>query len=223
MDPYPEIIHLDNALLVINKPAGLLSLPDGFDATKPHLRAILEPKYGHLWIVHRLDKDTSGTIILARNQEAHRNLNAQFSHHQVNKTYHMIVVGNPTWATITSDASLRTNTGRRHRTIVDPVRGNSAITEFHILERFGGHTLVAAHPRTGRTHQIRAHAYHLGFPILADPLYGRSGASPYIGRLALHAHSLTITHPTSGKKTSFVSVTPMDLETAIISLSRGIG
>jgi len=220
MDPNPEIIHLDSALLVVNKPAGLLSLPDGFDPTKPHLRAILEPKYGRLWMVHRLDKDTSGTIILARNTEAHRDLNTQFSQHNINKTYHMIVVGNPTWDTITTTASLRANTGRRKRTIVDPIRGKPAITEFRVIERFEGHTLVAAHPRTGRTHQIRAHGYNLGLPVLADPLYGSGGSSPHINRLALHAHSLTIIHPTSGNKTSFESKTPKDFETAIVTLRK---
>jgi RluA family pseudouridine synthase len=220
MYPNPEIIHLDSALLVINKPAGLLSLPDGFDPSKPHIRAILEPHYSRLWMVHRLDKDTSGVIILARNQAAHQHLNTQFSHHKVEKYYHAVIVGTPAWETITCNASLRPNTGRRKRTAVDPIRGKYAKTEFRVLERFDGHALVEAHPRTGRTHQIRAHLYSLGHPILADPLYGEGLASPLINRLALHAKSLTIIHPTSGEKTDFVSQAPQDIKTALTSLHK---
>lgn len=218
---YPQIIHVDGALLVVDKPAGLLSIPDGYDPTIPHLKSILEPEYGGLWMVHRLDKDTSGVLILARTEEAHRHLNDQFARHTVRKTYLAILVGVPPWDAITSEAPLRAGAGRCKRTVVDPLRGKPAVTEFHLLERFAAHTLVEAHPRTGRTHQVRAHAYHLGFPILSDPLYGSGEISSLIRRLALHANTLVLTHPLSGDETVYQARLPQDFQSALIQLQAG--
>ena len=93
----PTILFEDEDLLVINKPAGLLSIPDGYDQTLPYLQQVLEPDYGQLWMVHRLDKDTSGVMVLARNAEAHRNLNQSFRDREVNKTYHGLVWPAPEW------------------------------------------------------------------------------------------------------------------------------
>ena len=215
MQPTPAILFSDDALLVINKPAGLLSIPDGHDPNKPYLRGILEPEYGPLWIVHRLDKDTSGVIVLARNAGTHRDLNTQFSVHRVEKIYHAIVVGTPPWNDETIHAPLRTNVGRRKRTIVDPQGGKPAATIFRVLNRFKGHTLLQALPKTGRTHQIRTHLFSLGYPVLADPLYGTGNASPWIQRSALHSHNLTFEHPATSEQVSFSAPYPDDFDLAL--------
>jgi tRNA pseudouridine32 synthase / 23S rRNA pseudouridine746 synthase len=214
----PDVIHADEALLVIDKPAGLLSLPDGHDATLPHVRRILEPQFGRLWIVHRLDRETSGIMLLARNEDAHRRLNQQFENRQVSKSYHAIVNGNPGWDEIRANFPLRINVGRRKRTAVVRKQGKPATTYFRLLESFDEHTLLEARPETGRRHQIRAHLFHLGYPILSDPLYGLGGISPLISRLALHANSLTFQDPTTADTLTFKCASPPDFEAAISNL-----
>jgi tRNA pseudouridine32 synthase/23S rRNA pseudouridine746 synthase len=218
MDAIPEIVYVDDALLVINKPAGLLSIPDGYNPAKPHLQVILEPRFDRLWIVHRLDKDTSGIMVLARTKASHQHLCSQFSNHTVTKVYHAILVGNPPWNEITVEAPLRTNVGRRNRTVVDLRRGKPAITEFRVLKQLDEHTLVEARPKTGRTHQIRSHLYSLGFPILADPLYGSGQESLHSNRLALHAQSLMFRHPRTMKEMVFEAPYPRDFATLLTKL-----
>ena len=186
--------------MVIDKPAGLHTLPDGYDANLPYVRGMLEPEHGRLWIVHRLDRETNGVLVLARTAEAHRALNTQFEQHQVRKIYHALVVGSPDWKETTVRLPLRTNVGHRHRTAVGPQRGKPAVTHLRVLERFEGTTLVEAAPETGRTHQIRAHLAALGYPIVGDELYG-AGPSP--AGLSLHALSLEITHPVTGERMKF--------------------
>lgn len=200
MDLKPNVVYRDDDILVIDKPSGLLTIPDGYDPDQPHLRGLLEPTYGKLWIVHRLDKETSGLVILARNQEAHRHLNEQFSKHLVEKVYWAIIIGVPPWDTLAVEKSLRSNVGRRKRTIVDELRGKPAKTWFTLIKRYQAHALVKAQPQTGRTHQIRAHLYSIGYPILADPLYGAGDQSPFIDRLALHAGTISLIHPTLGER-----------------------
>jgi RluA family pseudouridine synthase len=216
--PAPAIIHADSDLLVIDKPAGILSVPDGYDRTVPYLGGVLEPSYGRLWVVHRLDKQTSGVLVFARNPQAHKILNTQFSEHQVSKTYHALIEGNPDWEDKTIDIPLRTNVGRRNRTTVDIAGGKRSLTHFQVLEHFPAYALVKASPETGRTHQIRAHLYDLGFSILSDPLYGHGQISPFIERLALHAVSLSVWHPTSGVMITFEAPYPQDFEVGLAQL-----
>ena len=214
----PRIIYKDEALLVIDKPAGLLSLPDGHDPAKPHLRSILEPDYGRLWIVHRLDRETSGVMVLARNEDAHRDLNNQFSERQVSKVYHALVLGNPGWDEKVVELPLRSNVGRRGRTMVDLKKGKDAITHYRVLERFDDVTKVEARPKTGRSHQIRVHLYSIGHPVLSDPLYGSGHRSAWAGRLALHAFSLDICYPQTGERVVFETPYPSDFATTIQNL-----
>ena len=214
----PSILYSDADLLIIDKPAGLLSIRDGYDRSIPYVGRLLEPTYGRLWVVHRLDKETSGLMVMARNDEAHRTINQQFDNRQVSKTYHALAVGLPPWDEITTDAPLRTNVGRRNRTAVAPENGKPSVSHFRVLERFEKHSLVSAHPETGRTHQIRAHLYHLGFSILSDPLYGEGEISPIIGRLALHSKSLSFWHPTKGELLSFDALYPDDFKGALETL-----
>ena len=214
----PTILYADSNLLVIDKPSGVLSIPDGYDHAVPYLGRLLEPFYGRLWVVHRLDKGTSGVMVFARNPEVHSELNKQFSEHQVMKTYHAIISGNPEWSEKMSAFPLRANVGRRNRTAVDIAKGKHAVTRFRMLEKFPGHALLEAKPETGRTHQIRAHLYDLGFSILSDTLYGFEEISPFIGRLALHASELTFWHPSTGEMVTFGAPYPQDLELALSQL-----
>jgi len=197
LNPEQVLLFSDDALLVVNKPSGVLTLPDGYDREKPHLRSILEPSYGRLWIVHRLDRGTSGVILLARSAEAHRHLNTQFQENTVKKVYHGLVQGNPPWESITVEEPLCPDGDRRHRTIIDPINGKPSITDLRALHSYEAYSLLEAKPKTGRTHQIRAHLRHAGYPILGDPLYGDPSHPSHtlLSRLGLHARSLTLVHP----------------------------
>lgn len=241
------VIWIDEALLAINKPAGLPTLPDGYDPEAPHVRSLLEPEYGRLWIVHRLDKDTSGVLVLARSAQAHRSLNMQFDAHQTHKVYHALVVGDPAWERTSAEMPLRPDGDRRHRTVVDLERGKPALTELRLLERFGEYSLVETSPRTGRTHQIRAHLAALGFPLAGDMLYGKSrgifstelepgyqcgsaggraggraegkaGERALIQRPALHAWSLEVRHPLRDETLRFEAPYPEDFAAALRQL-----
>lgn len=218
MNQNPTILYADSNLLVVDKPSGILSIPDGYDHAVPYLGRILEPSYGRLWVVHRLDKGTSGVIVFARNPDVHRELNKQFSKHQVSKTYHAMISGTPDWDEKVADIPLRANVGRRNRTAVDIARGKHSLTKFRVLERFPGHALIEAKPETGRPHQIRAHLYDLGFSILSDTLYGFEEISPFIGRLALHACELAFWYPTTGEMITFGAPYPQDFELALSQL-----
>ncbi len=219
--PHPvQAIYLDDALLVVNKPAGLPVLPDGWKPAAPYLAALLQQEYGRLWVVHRLDKSTSGVMLFARTAEAHRALNRQFDQRQVEKVYHAIVLGTPAWEEQVCQMPLRANVGQRHRTIVDGERGKASETRFHVLERGQAAALVEARPETGRTHQIRVHLSALGFPLLGDGLYG-AAAHPSLDRPALHAVSMTLFHPLSHQQQTFSAPYPPDFAAALKRLGLG--
>ena len=223
-----DVLYEDDALLVVNKPAGLSTLPDGYNHTLPHIKSVLEHQFGPLWIVHRLDKETSGVLMLARSAEAHRSLNAQFEKHLVSKVYHALVYGNPEWQEQTINLPLRPNGDRSHRTVIDPHAGKPAITRLKVLERFDHYCLMEAVPETGRTHQIRAHLYALGLSIVGDKLYSwrnvihagqtarqsHAEHDPKIGlveSMGLHSTSLEITHPQTSERMKFTAPYPAEL------------
>ncbi len=222
------VLFCDAALLVINKPAGVSTLPDGYDPSLPHIKVLLESQYSRLWVVHRLDKGTSGVLCLARSASAHRLLNTQFEQRQVAKVYRALVSGTPGWQEFTSDQPLRVNGDRQHRTVVDPDKGLPAVTHFKVLERLAGCCLLEAVPETGRTHQIRAHLAGLGLCIVGDKLYCRPTApqptsqglmAPLAGRMLLHALSLELAHPLTGQRVKFTAPYPGDM-TAILDQLR---
>jgi RluA family pseudouridine synthase len=187
------------------------------------VRSLLKPYYGRVWIVHRLDRGTSGVLLLARSAEAHRALNLQFDQRQVTKVYHALVSGSPDWDTKTVDLPLRIDVGHKHRTTIDSIRGKAAVTHLRVLERFAGYTLVEAIPETGRTHQIRAHLAAAGYPLAADELYGSGPAGdgpPVIPRLGLHARHLTIEHPILHSILHFEAPYPEDFAQALDQLRQ---
>lgn len=211
-DMSPLVLHADASLLVVNKPAGLASIPGGWGAGEASLFERLKADYGSLWIVHRLDKATSGVIVFARSAAAHRTLSLLFEKGGVHKVYHAIVCGLPPWDKHTARHPLRPDAGHRHRTAVDARRGKPCETTFRLLERFAAHALLEALPATGRTHQVRAHAAALGFPLLGDSLYG-APPTDVISRPALHAHSLVFEF--EGNPCSFTAPYPDDFLSAL--------
>lgn len=202
-----EILYSDPSLLAVNKPAGLAAVPGGWGEDEPSLLKVLEVDYGKLWIVHRLDKVTSGVMLFARSAEAHRNLSLLFETHATHKAYRAILVGEPPWGEHTTRHPLRINVGHSHRTVVNHNKGKPSETSFRVLERYAGYSLAAANPASGRTHQIRVHAAALGFPILADSLYG-APSTELIARPALHAFSLDFEF--EGKPFVFTAPYPTD-------------
>jgi RluA family pseudouridine synthase len=234
-----DLLHEDDDLLVVAKPAGVPSVHDGNRPDIPNLIDLLQPAYGGLWPVHRLDLDTSGVILFARTEAAHRALSAQFETRAIEKTYHALLVGSPVWAKRDVDAPLLIDGDRKHRTVVDAKRGKPALTRFVVLEKLKSCALVEASPETGRTHQIRAHAAQLGHPIVADALYGdgkpivlsalkrgyRANADeheerPLMGRVALHALRLTLAHPTSGDAIEFEAPYAKDFGATVNQLRK---
>ena len=209
-----NILHEDPQLLVVEKPAGLPVLPDGWKQDAPYLVRQLEETYGKVWIVHRLDKVTSGVMVFAREAESHRALNMQFENHEAQKVYQALMEGHPKWEEKTTKFPLRVNVGHKHRTVVDDRSGKPSETRFRLLKQFQAAAWVEASPLTGRTHQIRVHASALGHPLLGDVLYGAS-ESKVIARPALHAYALTFTHPTSHARVTFTAEHPQDFATAL--------
>jgi len=211
------VLYVDDHLLVVSKPAGLPSLVDGYHPKAPYLTGILKETYPALWVVHRLDRQTSGVIVFARTAAAHRDLNTQFEQRRAVKTYHALVQGLPAWDSRSIRLPLRADGDRRHRTVVDHQRGKPAETDLLVLERFDQVALLRATPHTGRTHQIRAHLAAVGHPIVSDPLYGGAELSG-LPRLGLHAYSLRLFHPGSKDEMEFIAPYVEDMVQAIDSL-----
>lgn len=213
-----QILHRDDALLVVDKPAGLSVLPEGWDRDAPYLVKTLEADFGKLWIVHRIDKVTSGIVLFALTAEAHRSLSIQFEQHRVEKVYHALVNGAPKWEEKVAKFPLRVNVGHKHRTMVDDRNGLRSETGFKILKRWQAGALVEASPVTGRTHQIRVHAYALGHPLVGDILYS-APETRVIQRPALHAYSLAFDHPTTGGRLLLRADYPGDFREALRALA----
>ena len=209
-----DIIFQDKFVLILNKPAGIPVLPDGWDKNAPYLVKALEEKYGKIFVIHRLDKITSGVMVFARDAESHRALNMQFENHEVEKIYHAIVEGNPKWEEKVANHPLRVNVGHKHRTAVDDRNGKPSETRFRLRKLYQAAALIEAMPKTGRTHQVRVHAKAVGYPLVGDVLYG-AAESRVIARPALHALSLTFTHPITNERLTFTAEYPQDFDTAL--------
>ena len=220
-----KIIYEDQYLIIIDKPAGISVLPDGWEKNSEYLVKMLEEQYGNpstssgqrIFIVHRLDKITSGVMVFARDAETHRALNIQFENHDAHKTYHAIVEGNPKWDEKVAKHPLRADVGKKHRTAVDDKNGKPSETRFRVIKRNPESALVEAKPMTGRTHQIRVHAYALGHPLVEDVLYGARDIYGF-GRPMLHAQSLSFIHPATHERVKFSTPHPADFDDALKNL-----
>jgi len=214
------ILYEDDDILAVSKPEALAAIPERHGPGGSLYEALCAERGERLYIVHRIDKETSGLIVFARSAEAHRRLNRQFETREVEKTYLALVHGVITEDAISVDAPLRQfGSGR---VAVDPARGKPSATEFRVLDRFGSHTLVEARPRTGRRHQIRVHLYHLGHPIAGDPLYGGEATRRGFARMMLHAWRLELTLP-SGRLLAIEAPIPESFEAALDTLRRASG
>lgn len=225
--PLP-LLHADEAILVAAKPAGLLVHPtvhqEGDTALTRAASALARISQRPIppLVVHRLDRDTSGVLVLARTPVAARNLQRQFRAHTVSRRYQALVLGDLDQETLVEAAIGRPGPGLPRRALPADGGGRPALTLVRPVTRFGAVTLVEAEPRTGRTHQIRIHLAALGHPVLGDTVYGRVPSPPVVvPRLALHATRLGFVHPVSGQWMSFETPWPEDLNAALKSLGPG--
>lgn len=222
-----DIVFENDDLLVINKPAGMVVHPAAGHSTGTLVHAMLgyDPEIegiggeGRPGIVHRLDKQTSGLILLAKNDKALLWLQDQFRLRKVEKTYLALVDGKPPTPSGRVEAAIGRDPSHRKKMAIMPEgRGREAISEYKTLEVFPNHTLLEFHPLTGRTHQIRLHCAFLGCPIAGDEIYGKKKPSIDIGRHFLHAKKLIITLPGENHKRIFEIPLPVELEEVLIGL-----
>jgi 23S rRNA pseudouridine1911/1915/1917 synthase len=234
-----EILFEDDSLLVLNKPPGLVVHPAAGHSDGTLVNALLHHCAGRLsgiggvarpGIVHRLDKDTSGCLAVAKDDATHLSLSTQFAGREVEKIYHAIVLGTLTPETGDIRASIARHPTHRKRMAVTDGSGRDAWTSYHLMERLRGAALVEVVLHTGRTHQIRVHFKHLGCPLLGDDVYGdrqnrrfttESGCRA--PRQMLHAWRLEFTHPVSGKRVRFQAPWPTDFQTAVDQLRGAAG
>lgn len=224
-----DIIYENDDLIVVNKPAGMVVHPAAGHASGTLVNAVLgydpdlegiggEERPG---LVHRLDKETSGLIILAKNERAHNWLQDQFRLRTVEKTYLALVDGKPPTPAGRVEAAIGRDPKQRKKMAVrSPGKGREAVSEYKTLETFKEHTLLEFHPLTGRTHQIRLHCAFLGCPIVGDSIYGRRNPSVDIGRHFLHAYRLKILLPNEKEPRTFEAELPDELKNALEEVKR---
>lgn len=233
-----SILYEDDQIIIVNKPAGLLSIPDRYDPKKFNLYHQLQNLYAEVFIVHRLDRETSGAICFARTAAAHRHLSGQFEKRRLQKNYLALVDGIPNPEEGFIDKAIAPHPTRPGRMIADN-NGKPAYTDYRLIESFRVYSLLEVRIKTGRTHQIRVHLSAIGHPLIVDSFYNRREAfflselkvkkyrlgrgqeeRPLIARASLHAHRLTILHPETNRETTFEAPLPKDLKAAINQLRK---
>lgn len=230
-----NIVFEDDYLLVIDKPAGLVVHPAAGNPDGTLVNALLHHCKGKLsgiggvarpGIVHRIDKDTSGLLVVAKTDAAHEGLSAQFADHSIERAYRAVVLGHPAPPAGTVTGAIgRSNRDRKKMALVEDGRGKHAVTHYRTLERLGPASLIECRLETGRTHQVRVHMASIGHPLLGDRTYGRSTASlrPVLqrtdfSRQALHAVELGFVHPVTGETVRFMSPISADMQGLIDAL-----
>lgn len=231
-----EVLFEDEYYIGINKPAGILSIPDRWDKTLPNLKAILRKPDREIFPVHRLDKDTSGSMIFAKTPEAHKVLNGMFDSKEINKVYHAVLKGILFKDELDVDIPIMSDPRKKGR-MIPSARGKAALTKIKVLERFRSSTLVECVILTGRQHQIRVHCSTIGNPLLVDSIYGESSEFlvssvkkrfnikkgqdeiPIISRHTLHSSMLSFIHPFTNEMVTLESEYPKDLR-ALLQVLR---
>ena len=230
-----NIVHEDADLIVVDKPAGLVVHPAAGNLDGTLVNALLHHCRGELsgiggvarpGIVHRIDKDTSGLLVVAKSDRAHEGLAQQFKAHSIDRLYAAIVYGLPQPSAGTVDTWIgRSDADRKKMAVHRQGRGKHAVTHYRTIERLAGAALVECKLETGRTHQVRVHMAHLGHPLIGDPVYSRDrkGFKTILETLrfkrqALHAKRLGFIHPLTGQKLSFDSALPTDMQELLSEL-----
>jgi 23S rRNA pseudouridine955/2504/2580 synthase/23S rRNA pseudouridine1911/1915/1917 synthase len=239
MKPQIDILLETDEWVAVNKPSGQLSIPDR-EQSEPSLKDLLQQRYGQIFTVHRLDKDTSGVIVFARTEQTHKFLSKQFEERSTEKIYNGLVLGKLYTPEGTIDAPIGEHPG--HKGLMTVIRkGKSSITQYKVLDTFPLYSWVEFQILTGRTHQIRVHMKHLGHPIVMDPLYGDGKPvflsafkkkfnlgkheleeRPLLNRLALHARQLRFTDE-KGQRLSIEAPLPKDLRATLAQLEKYSG
>jgi 23S rRNA pseudouridine1911/1915/1917 synthase len=238
MSKLPEILFENEQFIALNKPAGLLSVPDRMQS-EPSLKDLLIGKYGEIFTVHRLDRETSGVIIFAKNAETHQHLSVIFQERQVGKIYKGIVWGIPNPPSGLIELPMMEHPGKNGTMVVNR-KGKAASTGYELIEHFGRYALVQFNLFTGRTHQIRLHMKETGHPILCDPLYGdgkpilvsslkrnykHSGFEedeiPILSRLALHSFQISFTD-LSGREHLITAEMPKDMRALLSQMNKNL-
>lgn len=203
-----ELVYADQALLLINKPSGLLSVPGRDPSKKDCLAARAAAVIPEALIVHRLDMETSGLMVLARGKAVHRTLSMAFQNRAVNKRYIALVEGKPSTPCGEINLPLMTDWPNRPRQIVEPEHGKPSLTRYRVLSGQSDISRLELIPLTGRSHQLRVHLQAIGHPILGDTLYAPEKVQKKAPRLLLHAESLAFLHPLTGRALQFSSPSP---------------
>jgi tRNA pseudouridine32 synthase/23S rRNA pseudouridine746 synthase len=207
-DPWLTVLHSDDRMLVLDKPSGLLTVPGKDPALADCLEARVRERWPTATMVHRLDKDTSGIVLMALDKKALGDLGQQFEKRRTRKTYIARVWGAMEGDSGLVDLPLATDWLNKPRQQVDHERGRASQTEWRVLEREPQATRLHLTPLTGRTHQLRVHMLALGHPILGDQFYATGEALAAADRLQLHAQELTFYHPDDGRELTFISPAP---------------
>ena len=233
-----NIVYEDGDIVVINKPSGMVVHPAAGNTTGTLVNALLYHCGSSLsgiggvirpGIVHRIDKDTSGLLVVAKNDDAHLSLSGQLKSHDVSRVYYAIVCGNPKNDEGTIDAPIgRSLVDRKKMAIIrDPLKNSkNAITHYKVLERFRGFAFVRCELETGRTHQIRVHMSSIGHPLLGDEVYGGAGSKfcqtnkAIISGQCLHAGELRLTHPKTNQEMHFSAPMPEDMDKLLEKLRK---
>lgn len=233
-----EILYQDENIIAFNKPSGLLSIPDRYDPEKPCMKYLAEAQVKmKLFVVHRIDKDTSGLIVFAKHEEAHRYMSQLFEGRDVKKFYKALVLGNPHLEEGIIDKPLAAHPVKKGLMVVF-TKGKPSRTDFWLEQKWHGYALMKLQIHTGRTHQIRVHMKDLGYPVLCDPLYGNNSEvklsdfkkkyklsieefeeRPILNRLALHAYELDFVDA-AGNAINIVAPLSKDMEATIKQLNK---
>lgn len=231
-----QILFENKQIVVVDKPAGLLSVPDR-EGKETSLKQLLQQQYGKIWTIHRLDKDTSGVIVFAREEGSHKYLSQLFAGRGIEKYYVGMVLGNPVNEAGTVDAPIAEHPVKKGMMVIHS-KGKTALTDYVVTERFGNFSFLRFRIHTGRTHQIRVHMKHIGHPILCDTVYGNGAPiylssfkrkfnlskhaaeeHPLFNRLALHAEQLIFTDM-DGQKKQFEAPIPKDIRALLQQLRK---